>query len=182
MNRNAQTRVEGGKAAALVAVLLGLFGPGLWACVEIDGGAAEFSWSIRSADGRASSCDLRLPNGGGDRPDIESVELCWEPAPDGTSPSLVCNRGRLAVFACSLSRGATDFVIDEGRTAFWIEPLCADGDPLQPDLVEVPAPIVRDVSKGEVVTLDALLIIADASGCLRSALGPGASAGTPQPR
>lgn len=172
MNRNGQTRVERGKAAALAAVVLGLFGPGLWACVEIDGGAAEFSWSIRSPDGRASSCDLRLPDGGADRPDILSVQLCWEAAPEGVSPSLLCNPDRRAVFECSLSRGATDFVVDEGRTAFWIEPLCADGEPLQRDLVEVPAPIVRDVSKGQVVTLDALLVVADASGCVRSALAP----------
>jgi len=140
---------------------------GLCACVEINGGAAEFSWSIRSPAGTASACDLRETDSGADRPDILSVQLCWEAVPDAGSPSLVCNRGRRAVFDCTLSRGATDFVIAGGRTAFWVEPLCFDGEPLEAGAVDVPAPIVRDVIRGQVATLDALLIVADAQACVR---------------
>ncbi len=139
---------------------------GISACVEIGGGAAELSWSIRAPDGSASACNLR-ERSGADRPDIVEVALCWETFVPGQEVSLACNRDRREVFECTRSRGATQFRIDSGTTALWVEPLCSDGQPLEPGLVEVPAPLVRDVGNGQVVTLDALLIVADAQACVR---------------
>ncbi|MCG8420519.1 MAG: hypothetical protein MJE77_21500 [Proteobacteria bacterium] len=129
------------------------------ACVEVKGAAAEFSWSIRTFSGQpvASCSEAR----------INSVHLRWntdasqsDPEPDDCTPDTRC-----VAFKCSANRGVTDFVIDEGRQLLWIEPICDDARRPDAATFTVPPPIAREVSNGEVVTLNSLLIVAQTTGC-----------------
>jgi hypothetical protein len=140
-------------AAAVCSLTLGLIG-----CVDIDGGALELSWSIRDFDGAARSC--------GDV-DFDEVRLCWESVGDSvvTQECALRDATRHAVFPCLDAHGVTRFVVDPGPTAIWIEPLCGDGA-VATDYV-VPAAIVRDVSRGEIAILNALLVVADDASCVR---------------
>lgn len=117
-------------------------------CIEIDGGAVELSWSLRSFDGdRVRSCQLAL---------IEEVRVCWESVEGGTSVG-VCAGSES--FPCGEENGVSGFEIDPGRAAFWIEPICTDGSPADPGSYQVPPPIVRTVEDGKIVTLNSLLIV-----------------------
>jgi hypothetical protein len=125
------------------------------ACVEVNGGAVELSWSLRSFGGtRIEECDdVR----------IESIRLAWKAAPDGGSGTSL-EPDDWETFPCEDSRGITEFSIPAGRQMFWILPLCPGGTSPTGDY-EVPPPIVRTVTEGTVITLDALLVVADASTC-----------------
>lgn len=115
----------------------------------------ELSWTLRDFDGEPTNCAEAR---------IDEVRICWESAADGgTSGTRSCRRDSYRSFACADSRGVTGFEIPAGRTVVWIEPVCADGLPPDTDTYEVPAPIARTVETGEVVTLGALLVVADDS-------------------
>ncbi len=136
-------------------VTLALLGSqlGTSACVEVEGGAVELSWSLRTPEGEPNSCSASR---------IGKVRLCWAPA--GDMVARVCEGSR--TFGCIEERGFSRFEIEPGETAFWIEPLCADTSVVpEPASYEVPPPILRAVSAGQVVTLNALLIIATGADC-----------------
>jgi hypothetical protein len=136
-------------AAALWAVIAGSSGSG---CIEIDGGAVELSWSLRSFDGAAVTCgDAR----------VEEMRLCWVPLADGSTSAGggACSAGQLRGFPCEESSGVTGFELDPGVTAFWIEPVCRDGDPAEAGTYQVPPPIVRSVQEGRIVSLNSLLLV-----------------------
>ena len=116
-------------------------------CIEIEGGAVELSWSLRSFDGdRVDQCASAR---------IDEVRVCWEAVADGTSTG-ICEGSQS--FPCGEENGVSGFEIDPGATAFWIEPICVDGSPAEPGSYEVPPPIVRTVEEGNIVTLNSLLI------------------------
>lgn len=148
-------------ALLVVAALCGLLFSS--SCVEVDGGAVELSWTLRTFSGEPiDTCPAAR---------IDEVRICWESVADGgPGGARTCRRGDYRAFACDDSRGVTGFEIPAGRALVWIEPICADGNPPDPDTYEVPAPIARTVETGEVVTLGALLIVADDAGdpCPRS--------------
>lgn len=126
----------------------------LWlcgSCVQIDGGAIELSWAVRDFDGNSRSCG---------ETGISAVSLCWQPS-DGLSDQFVCQATASSTFPCDRERGSTAFEVPPGPTALWIQVGCGEmGEAADPDTYEVPAPIVRTVRDGEVVTLNSLLIIA----------------------
>jgi hypothetical protein len=135
------------------------------ACVQIDGGAVELSWSIRNFDGESASCDLRI-SGGENFADIADVRICWEPVPEEGELDQVCDPVSSTRFRCREGHGVTDFGIEEGPTAIWIEPVCeGTGVVPPPDKYQVPAPIVRNITSGGVATLNALLIVAAPDAC-----------------
>ncbi|GAB4557994.1 MAG: hypothetical protein Tsb0020_02610 [Haliangiales bacterium] len=116
-------------------------------CVEIDGGAVELSWALRNFEGnRIRLCDDAR---------VRWIQLAWRSAEDdGTGAD-----GTLR-FECVENRGVTNFVVPPGPQLLWIEPVCSGGDtPTGP--FQVPAPIRREIIAGTVVTLDALLVVAD---------------------
>jgi len=132
----------------ILATVLGFTG-----CVDVDGGAVELSWSLRTPEGEPNNCVESR---------IERVRLCW--APTSGDPARVCEGSR--TFQCTDARGFSRFEIDAGETAFWIEPLCADSLIVpDPATYEVPPPLLRSVSQGQVVTLNALLIVATDAEC-----------------
>jgi hypothetical protein len=120
--------------------------------VAVDGGAAEFSWSLRSFDGRSiESCS----DAG-----IDRVRLCWDSLDAEGGGSGQCRPPGLRTFDCRERRGITGFEIPPGRTSLFILPICPDGAPARDGTYDVPPPIVRTVTEGQVVTLSSLLIVA----------------------
>ncbi len=130
---------------ALVLVFAGM----ALSCVDVRGGAVEFSWTIRTEDGGSCNCA---------RADIDRIELTATPcdtlAGDGTCVGSPQHRNTWT-WSCSESHGTTHFDIPEGRWGFEIEAFTLNGLAAQ---AAVPPPIVRDVVSGEVAMLDALLI------------------------
>ena len=136
-------------------------------CVEVDGGAIEASWVLRTFDGRAiSGCDCA-------NPEIARVRLVVHsalPDPASGSESLgpdVCAGLPGCEFSCRSQRGATPFFLPTGRYAISVLPLGSQGEalvgaPSGMAGVRVPAPILRDVEFGRPTQLDAVAI---ESGC-----------------
>lgn len=117
---------------------------GLPGCVQVQGGAIELSWSLRSFTG--DPVDRCADSA------IARIRVLWQ-ADDGTSnPSFTD-------FACEDSAGVTGFEVPGGSTRVWVEPICTDGINASPGTFSAPAPIVRDVLVGAVVTLNSLLIV-----------------------
>jgi hypothetical protein len=121
-------------------------------CVAIDGGAVEVSWSIRSFDGDAvETCGDAL---------VDKIRLCWTPLTDGsTADPETCLPGQRRTFSCDEASGVTGFDLEPGLTAFWIEPVCTDGEPADPGTYQVPPPIVRTVRDGRIISLNSLLLV-----------------------
>ncbi len=118
------------------------------ACIEIDGGAVELSWSLRSFDGeRVDSCAKAR---------VDKVRICWQDVEGGTSTG-VCEGSQS--FPCGEENGVSGFEIAPGSTSFWIEPICVDGSPADVGSYQVPPPIVRTIEDGKIVTLNSLLIV-----------------------
>src|SRR5690606_29778507 len=96
-------------AAAIAAV-------GSSACIEIEGGAVELSWSLRSFAGESvGSCEDAF---------LEEVRVCWQGLGDaGGAQATTCASARSQAFSCSDETGVSGFEIEPGPTAFWVEPL-----------------------------------------------------------
>ena len=135
---------------AHTSILVALLAAAASACIEIDGGAVELSWSLRSFDGdRVGSCSKAL---------VEDVRVCWQPVSGvGTVDDSMCDVSQS--FPCGEENGVSGFEIDPGLTAFWALPICRDGAPPEEGTYQVPPPIVRTVEDGKIVTLNSLLIV-----------------------
>jgi hypothetical protein len=141
-------------------------------CVEVDGGAIEASWVLRTFDGRAiSGC-------GCSNPEIARIRfVVQQVSPQGEAPQAlgadVCAGQSGCEFWCHSQRGATPFFVPTGRYAISVRPLGPDFQPLPPGSpesagVRVPAPILRDVEFGRPTQLDAVAI---ESGCAQTCNG-----------
>lgn len=137
-------------------------------CEDINGGAVELSWSFQTFQGGFIDDDCSDTN-------VGEVRLSWMSAPWSESMS-----SGITAFPCEAFRGITDFIIVEGPQLLSIAPVCVgDVVPAAARSYEVPAPILREVRTGEVVTLDSLLIviddvsIPDCACCDDAADGPG---------
>ena len=128
-------------------------------CVPIDGGAVEVSWVVVTPDGRTiSDCGCTCAR-------IAKVRLRLEPLGGGADP---CAGRSSCQFSCNLKSGATHFDIPAGTYAISVVPADASGNDITPGEAgsgcgaEPGAnPIVRDVVKGKVTGLDALIVLAD---------------------
>lgn len=141
--------------AAAPAVFVGAFVSAfvsLGGCVDINGGAVELSWSFQTFQGGSINDECEDTQ-------VESVRLCWRPR-DGTNDCTT--PGFFADFSCNEFRGITAFTIGAGEQLLEIAPICTGAtEPPDRQQYDVPAPILRDVVWGEVVTLDSLLIVID---------------------
>jgi hypothetical protein len=127
-------------------------------CVGIDGGAAELTWSLRTFNGESSNCKLA---------NVSHMRLCWNSVEDGDSG---CRPGQFRDFECIQETGVTLFEIPPGSAKFNVVPICEDGFRAADGTYQAPSEIVRTVRDGEVVTLDALLIVVtDLDSCSGSA-------------
>lgn len=155
MNRGGTRAVESAasrlRKVTQIAAFLGVIG--CPACIQIEGGAVELSWSLRDFDGDSvGSCS----DAG-----LTGVEVCWAPVGDAsvTPPGGPCRPGQRRIFDCGEANGVSRFEIPPGPTAFWIAPICSDGQAADVGTYQVPPPIVRTVEDGKIVTLDSLLIV-----------------------
>jgi hypothetical protein len=143
--------------------LLAIAALALVGCVEVDGGAVELSWSLRAFSGEPVEC--------GDA-DVGGVRLCWREAPAERALATDCDGAEAIEFDCDDQHGSSRFELASGRTGFLVEPTCRDGEPAAAGTYQVPAPIVRDVNEGEVVTLSSLAIIVSDNSANPPTCGP----------
>jgi hypothetical protein len=152
-----------------LTLILALATPVLVAgCVEVDGGAIEASWVLRTADGRAiSGCGCANPA-------IARVRFVVRTVGDDNMPGQdVCAGQPGCEFPCRSQRGATPFFVPGGRYAISFAPLDPAGTALSAGApgsgsVRVPAPILREVVHGRPTQLDAVAI---ETGCAQACNG-----------
>jgi len=124
---------------------------GVHGCTEATGGAVELSWALRSTRDRGiDDC------AGGT---IGRIRLWWEAA----------GKRRYTAFPCRDNHGVTAFDLPVGRVSLWVTPECSDGNTADPEQFVTPPPIVRDVTIGEAVTLDAVLLVVKLDDCMPAA-------------
>jgi hypothetical protein len=136
--------------------------------VEIDGGAVEMSWVIRSESGSAiTDCGCASPSISTVRLDLTGVGG----AVDNTKP---CAGNAQCDFPCARQTGATAFNIPEThgdeRYQVSITALGMDGSPLLQ--VMAPAPILREVVRGQPTEVASMQLVAEcAAECLMNTSG-----------
>ncbi|HEY0713006.1 MAG TPA: hypothetical protein VGF45_10055 [Polyangia bacterium] len=127
-------------------------------CVQIDGGAIEASWVLRTHDGRA------IDGCGCADPAIARIRFAVTPNVSEGTPAVsdLCAGRADCEFACGSQRGATPFFVPAGRYAISVIVLGPDGAAVTtgvgPGTVRVPAPILRDVVYGQPTQLEAVAI------------------------
>ncbi len=121
-------------------------------CVSVDGGAVEASWVVRSEDGRAiTDCSCADPA-------IAFVRIALvgdSAAVKGAEP---CQGRTQCEFTCGRHTGVTPFDIPPGAYLISLTSVDAMGQPLP--AVQGPAPVLREVVKGQPTQLDAFQLVA----------------------
>jgi hypothetical protein len=132
-------------------------------CVPIEGGAVEASWVVRTDDGRAIT-DCQCSD-----PPIAHVRLHLVGASGAVKGALPCQDRGSCEFSCQRHTGATPFDIPPGFYLISLVPVDAAGQELSmpaANQIQTPAPILREVVKGQPTQLDALAIVGKcASSC-----------------
>jgi hypothetical protein len=130
-------------------------------CVSIDGGSVEASWVVLGTDGHAiARCSCSDPQ-------IDSVRFKLV----GRSPEVMdaepCRDHPNCQFACERRTGATPFGIPPGLYLMSLTPVDAAGQDLTAldvgTRVMTPAPVLREVVRGQPTQLDALALVAGCS-------------------
>jgi hypothetical protein len=129
-------------------------------CVEINGGAVEFSWVIRSRSGSA------ITDCGCADPAIAKVRLVLTgvgapgSAIDGATP---CDPPAQCAFTCSRQTGATQFNIQEthGAERYEVSVMAVGIDGNDLPQVMTPAPILREVVRGQPTEVESMQLVAD---------------------
>jgi len=145
----------------------------LTTCVEINGGAVEVSWVIRSRAGSA------ITDCGCADPAIAKVRLVLvgrgEPGTpiDGATP---CAGQAQCDFACSRQTGSTAFNIQETHGAERYEvsvvAVGTDGSELSQEQVRTPALILREVVRGQPTEVESMQLVAKcAAACQMNSSG-----------
>jgi hypothetical protein len=153
-------------AFPLLACLLG-------ACVKIDGGAVEISWVIRSELGSAiTDCGCADPAIDKVRLVLQGVDALGNEIP-GATP---CAGQAQCDFPCPRQTGATAFDIQEThgdeRYDVSVVALGTDGSELPQSVVMTPAPILREVVRGQPTEVESMQLVADcATECMMNSSG-----------
>src|SRR4029079_7739650 len=145
----------------------------LTTCVEINGGAVEISWVIRSQTGSA------ITDCGCADPAIAKVRLVLvgkgEPGSpiDGATP---CAGQAQCDFACSRQTGSTAFNIQAThggeRYEVSVVAIGTDGGELPQTVVMTPASILREVVRGQPTEVESMQLVAKCSAaCLMNSSG-----------
>src|SRR5688572_16198192 len=109
---------------ALITIILAVTSV---ACVEVNGGAVELSWSVRNFAGDRVGDDCQnLDRRKGPLVHVDRIRLAWKAAENGGDAADMEPDGS-ADFPCGDGRGITRFSIPAGRQMLWIVPICADG-------------------------------------------------------
>jgi hypothetical protein len=129
----------------------------LTACVEINGGAVEISWVVRSRAGSA------ITDCGCASPPIATVRLRLVGVGGDAAGRLPCEDNAQCDFPCSRQTGSTPFNIPETHGAeryeVSVKAVDANGTPL--DTIMTPAPILREVVRGQPTEVESMQLVAD---------------------
>lgn len=135
----------------------------LTTCVEINGGAVEISWVIRSDDGRA------ITDCGCADPAIAKVRLVLVGRAQGEPGSAIegatpCAGQAQCDFACARQTGSTAFNIQEThgkeRYAVSVVAIGTDGAEIPKAVVMTPALILREVVRGQPTEVESMQLVA----------------------
>jgi hypothetical protein len=124
-------------------------------CVQIDGGAVEASWVVVSLEGHAiAHCNCSDPQ-------IDSVRLKLVGSSGGVMGTEPCRDRASCRFSCERRTGATPFDVPPGDYLMSLIPVDAAGQDLgEAAGVLTPAPVLREVVRGQPTQLDAFAMIA----------------------
>ena len=120
-------------------------------CANVDGGAVELSWKLRSASG-ATTDFLQC----GDVPGIAQIQLDWEVGPASSAQS----------WSCGLGHGVTGFDLPQGQALLSVKPVCRGGATATNGYI-APAPELRQVNVGATVSLGAVELVLQVTSCDR---------------
>jgi hypothetical protein len=134
MNTSTERRV---RAAIRMALALSLFA----GCKDVTG--VDLSWSLEELDGRrVDNCLLAR---------VDRIRLYWEV--EGVQDH--------EDWPCDDSNAVTRQDVPPGDAFLWVEPICIGGVAAHPASYEAPAKVARHISRGEVITLNTVLIMVD---------------------
>jgi hypothetical protein len=132
-------------------------------CVPIDGGAVEASWVVRTHEGGA------ITDCGCSDPFIANVRLDLVGAMGDVKGTTPCGGRTDCQFSCQRHTGATPFDIPPGFYFIKLVAVDASGQDLTTgsaqNLIQAPAPVLRQVVNGQPTQLDAFALVA---GCAAS--------------
>jgi hypothetical protein len=125
-------------------------------CVEIDGGAVEVSWVVRSTSGSAiTSCSCADPP-------IDKVRLVIVPRGPSIEGNKPCENQAQCEFPCQRQTGSTAFNVkptQEGES-YEISVVAVGEDGNVIEGVMKPAPVLRSVVKGQPTEVEAFQLVA----------------------
>jgi hypothetical protein len=129
-------------------------------CDNVTGGAVELSWKLRPASSslpdKFVDCDSAEPGALA----VTGIRLHWRV--DGTDGN--ASEGS-QVWRCEDNHGVTGFDLPEGTADLWVTPECAPSIPAAPDTYIAPAPVQREVLRGDTVSLGAVELVVAVSYC-----------------
>jgi len=120
-------------------------------CTNVSGGAVELSWLLRPSNGDETLCSEQSCC---ETSRVDQIRLHWDVG--GTTGS--------DAWACMDNRAVTGFVLPPGEASLWVVPECAGGA-ASTDTYEAPAPVVRTLVDGEVVSLNAVVVQVQVADC-----------------
>jgi hypothetical protein len=142
-------------------ILLLVTAAGSISCVDVDGGAVEASWVLRTFDGRGiSDCSCSSP-------EVSRIRFVLaRVGPDGAIGPDACAGRDECEFSCGRKSGATPLDIPPGLYAVSVTAADASGRdltqaPVGMGGVGVPAPILQEVLFGRPAQVAALRIETD---------------------
>lgn len=152
------------KPAALLLPLVCL----LTTCVDINGGAVEISWVIRSQGGSAiTDCGCASPS-------IAKVRLKLVGVGGDIGGRMPCDGNAQCDFPCSRQTGSTAFNIPEthGEERYQVYLRALDVTGAELPNVMTPAPILREVVRGQPTEVESMQLVAQcATECLMNSSG-----------
>jgi hypothetical protein len=128
------------------------------ACIQVEGGAVEFSWVVQSRTGAA------ITDCGCADPAIKTIRLVLVGIGGSVAGYRPCEGGAQCDFPCQRQTGSTAFDIRETGSAEAYEisvvTIDSDGAEIPPEQVMSPAPILRGVVRGQVTETEAFQLVA----------------------
>jgi hypothetical protein len=125
-------------------------------CVEIDGGAVEISWVIRSDSGSAiTDCGCASPA-------IAKVRLVLRGDRGAIRDVTPCAGQAQCDFPCARQTGSTSFNIQEthGDERYEVSVVAIGVDGSELAQVTAPAPILREVVRGQPTEVESMQLVA----------------------
>jgi len=128
---------------ARMAAMLPLLAGGCSALTD-DVTGVDLSWSLEALDGRRVDTCVSVR--------VSNIRLHWQV--DGSESS--------EAWPCEDKTAVTSMPVMPGDAVLWVEPECLpDNTVADPASFEAPAPLARRIVRGEVVTLNTVLIMVE---------------------